>query len=61
MLIKKDEFWYMADVVCNLLEIDNISEAIDDFCHDELIKLNLCRGGKVDFINEFRLYKMLFK
>ncbi len=58
------EPWFMAKDVCNALDLDNVTRALDGFDEDDLTLLVVTSGGQkreVNFVSEAGLYQLIFK
>lgn len=59
-VIYKDEPWFVAKDVCNVLEILNPSDALKRLDDEERARFNLGRQGSANIINESGLYELIF-
>jgi hypothetical protein len=60
----KNETWFSAPDVCQLLELDNVTKALYPLDDDEKLTLPVVRAGQkraINFVNESGLYSLIFK
>ncbi len=58
----KNEPWFVAKDVCEILELTNTTVAIQNLDEDEVTKLNLgSQYGETNFINESGLYTLIIR
>jgi prophage antirepressor-like protein len=55
------EPWWVAKDVCDILSIQNVTQAVQVLDDDERSMLNIGRQGKVNIINESGLYNLIFQ
>ena len=53
------EPWFVAKDVCEVLEIQNVTQALDRLDDDERSMLNIGRQGEVNVVNEPGLYTLI--
>jgi len=53
------EPWFVATDVCQALDIQNVSQAVDRLDTDERSMLNIGRQGKANMVNEYGLYNLI--
>ena len=64
---KNGEVWFVAKDVCRILDIKNVTQAVQQLDNDERAMFNIGRspvhggGGETNIINESGLYKLIFK
>lgn len=51
--------WWIAKDVCDILEIQNVTQAVQRLDIDERSMLNIGRQGDTNIINEFGLYSLI--
>lgn len=54
--LKGDEVWFVAADVCEILEIKNVTQAVNRLDEDERSMFNIGRQGETNIINEPGLY-----
>lgn len=59
-VIQTNEPWFVAKDVCDILEIKNVSQAMDRLDDDERSMFNIGRQGNVNIVNESGLYELIF-
>lgn len=60
VLLKDGEPWFIAKDVCNILELSNVTVAIQRLDDDEVTKLDLGGlSGDTNIINEYGLYSLI--
>jgi prophage antirepressor-like protein len=59
-LIQNDEPWFIAADVCKVLEIKNVSQALQRLDEDERSMFNIGRQGDANIVNEPGLYELMF-
>jgi len=61
-IVDKDKnTWFIAKEVCDILGIQNTTQALKSLDKDERSMLNIGRQGRVNIINEPGLYRLVFK
>ncbi|WP_106494935.1 ORF6C domain-containing protein [Lentibacillus sp. Marseille-P4043] len=55
----KNEPWFVAKDVCNILELTNPSKAVSRLDEDERSNFKLGRQGEANIVNEFGLYNLI--
>ncbi|MCM3598664.1 Bro-N domain-containing protein [Metabacillus idriensis] len=60
MVIHNDDPWFVAKDVCDILEIKNVTQAIQRLDEDERSMFNIGRQGNVNIVNESGLYELIF-
>jgi len=59
-ILIKDEIWFVAKDVCDILEIKNTTDSIKRLDNDEVTRFNLgSLVGEVNVINESGLYSLI--
>lgn len=59
-LIQRDnETWFAAKDVCDVLEIQNVTQALQRLDEDERSMFNIGRQGETNFVNEYGLYSLV--
>jgi len=56
---KDGEPWFVAVDVCQALDIQNASQAVDRLDADERAMFNIGRQGKANLVNEYGLYNLV--
>jgi len=56
---KEGEPWFVAKDVCDILEIQNVTQALDRLDEDERSMFNIGRQGETNIINESGLYSLV--
>jgi anti-repressor protein len=56
---KDNEPWFVAKDVCEILEIQNVTQALDRLDEDERSMFNIGRQGETNIINESGLYSLV--
>lgn len=60
LLQKESETWFVAKDVCEILELSNVSMALQRLDEDEVTKFNLGGlSGETNFVNEYGLYSLV--
>ncbi|MBU8773218.1 phage antirepressor KilAC domain-containing protein [Cytobacillus oceanisediminis] len=59
-VILQNEPWFVATDVCRILEIQNVTQAIQRLEDEERSMFNIGRQGKVNIVNEPGLYELIF-
>ena len=63
----EDKVWFCAKDICDILEIKNVTQALESLDEDELSMFNIGnlspKGGNpnINFVNESGLYTLIFK
>lgn len=57
--IVKNELWFVATDVCQILDLTNTTMALNRLDEDERSKFNLGRQGEANVVNEFGLYNLV--
>lgn len=60
MVIQNSEPWFVASDVCRILEIQNVTQAIQRLEENERSMFNIGRQGNANIINESGLYELIF-
>lgn len=53
--------WFVATDVCKVLDIKNVTQAVSVLNDNQRSMLNIGRQGKANCVNEYGLYKLIFK
>ena len=53
--------WFVAKDVCEILEIQNVTQAVGSLEDDERSMFNIGRQGEVNVVSESGLYALIFK
>lgn len=56
-----DEVWFIAKDVCNILDIQNTTQALESLDADERSMFNIGRQGNCNIINESGLYALIIR
>ena len=56
-----NEVWFCAKDVCGILEIKNVTQAVQRLDEDERSMFNIGRQGNTNFINESGLYTLILR
>ncbi|MGF2617769.1 phage antirepressor [Rossellomorea vietnamensis] len=59
-VIQKDEPWFIAADVCKVLDIKNVTQALQRLEEDERSMFNIGRQGNANTVNEPGLYELIF-
>jgi prophage antirepressor-like protein len=59
-VIQKDEPWFIAADVCRVLEVKNVTQALQRLDEDERSMFNIGRQGNANIVNEPGLYELIF-
>jgi prophage antirepressor-like protein len=59
-VIQNDEPWFVAADVCKVLEIKNVTQALQRLDEDERSMFNIGRQGNANIVNEPGLYELIF-
>lgn len=60
-VLLNNEVWFCAKDVCDILEIKNVTQAVQRFEEDERSMFNIGRQGNTNFINESGLYTLILR
>lgn len=60
-IFANNEVWFCAKDVCGILEIKNVTQAVQRLDEDERSMLNIGRQGNTNFINESGLYTLILR
>ncbi|WP_314713087.1 Bro-N domain-containing protein [Leptotrichia wadei] len=60
-VLLNNEVWFCAKDVCDILEIKNVTQAVQRLEEDERSMLNIGRQGNTNFINESGLYTLILR
>lgn len=60
-ITKDGEPWFVAKDICDVLEIQNVTQALDSLEGDERSMFNIGRQGEANIISESGLYALIFK
>lgn len=55
-----DQPWFVAKDVCEILDIKNVTQALQRLENDERSMFNIGRQGNVNIVNESGLYELIF-
>lgn len=55
-----NESWFIAKDVCEILEIQNVTQALSRLEENERSMFNIGRQGKANIVNESGLYELIF-
>jgi anti-repressor protein len=58
-MVKGEEIWFVAKDVCEVLEIRNVTQAVNRLDEDERSMFNIGRQGNTNIINEAGLYMLI--
>ena len=58
---KDDEVWFVAKDVCNVLDIQNTTQVIQNLDEDERAMFYIGRQGEADIISESGLYALILR
>jgi prophage antirepressor-like protein len=59
-VVQNDEPWFIAADVCKVLEIKNVTQALQRLDEDERSMFNIGRQGDANIVNEPGLYELIF-
>lgn len=59
VVLINNEPWFVAKDVCEVLEIQNTTQALSRLDNDERTMFNIGRQGETNIVNEYGLYKYL--
>jgi len=59
-ILHNDEPWFVASDVCKILEIQNVTQALQRLEENERSMFNIGRQGNTNIINESGLYELIF-
>lgn len=60
-ILLNNEVWFCAKDVCDILEIKNVTQAVQRLEEDERSMFNIGRQGNTNFINESGLYTLILR
>ena len=60
-IFANNEVWFCAKDVCGILEIKNVTQAVQRLDEDERSMFNIGRQGNTNFINESGLYTLILR
>lgn len=60
-VLLNNEVWFCAKDVCDILEIKNVTQAVQRLDEDERSMFNIGRQGNTNFINESGLYTLILR
>ncbi|WP_050613367.1 BRO-N domain-containing protein [Bacillus testis] len=60
-VLQEEEVWFVAKDVCEVLEIQNVTQALQRLDEDERSMFNIGRQGEVNIINEAGLYTLILR
>ena len=60
-VVVNDEVWFVAVDVCKVLEIKNVTQAMNRLKENQRSMFNIGRQGEANCVNESGLYKLIFK
>ena len=60
-VLLSNEVWFCAKDVCDILEIKNVTQAVQRLEEDERSMFNIGRQGNTNFINESGLYTLILR
>lgn len=55
-----NEIWFVAKDVCDILDIQNTTQALQNLDLDERAMFNIGRQGDANIVNEYGLYSLIF-
>ena len=58
-VVKDGEIWFVAKDVCEILEIQNTTQAIQKLDNDERSMFNIGRQGESNIVSEYGLYNLI--
>ena len=58
---KDGEIWFVAKDVCDILEIQNVTQAVQQLDEDERAMFNIGRQGEANIITEAGLYSLILR
>lgn len=61
VVMKNDEPWWVAKDVCDVLDIQNVTQALERLDEDERSMFFIGRQGEANVINESGLYALIFR
>jgi prophage antirepressor-like protein len=59
VITKDGDLWFVAKDICEILEIQNTTDALSRLDDDERSRFNLGRQGETNIINESGLYSLV--
>jgi anti-repressor protein len=59
-VMQNNEAWFVAKDVCEILEIQNVTQALQRLEENERSMFNIGRQGKANIVNESGLYELIF-
>ena len=60
-IFANNEVWFCAKDVCGILEIKNVTQAVQRLDEDERSMFNIGRQGNTNFVNESGLYTLILR
>lgn len=60
-IFANNEVWFCAKDVCDILEIKNVTQAVQRLDEDERSMFNIGRQGNTNFVNESGLYTLILR
>lgn len=60
-LLMNEEPWFVAVDVCNVLDISNVTQAMQRLDEDERSMFNIGRQGETNLVNESGLYSLILR
>ena len=60
-VLLNNEVWFCAKDVCDILEIKNVTQAVQRLEEDDRSMFNIGRQGNTNFINESGLYTLILR
>lgn len=58
-IMVEDEPWFVASDICKVLEIQNVTQAVQKLDDDERSMFNIGRQGNANCVNEYGLYNLV--
>lgn len=58
-IMVENEPWFVASDICKVLEIQNVTQAVQKLDDDERSMLNIGRQGSANCVNEYGLYNLV--
>lgn len=58
-IMVNNELWFVASDICNALDIQNVTQAVQKLDDDERSMFNIGRQGNANCVNEYGLYNLV--
>lgn len=58
-VMTNNELWFVASDICNALDIQNVTQAVQKLDDDERSMFNIGRQGNANCVNEYGLYNLV--